>query len=97
MSGFGYLLIVRDSCEGVVMARSISTGVFTFHEPGFEGGIDGATWKRSNCVDICRRGARQGLNIPARPQFSLNTGAIDYSLVRLYSRQEKKVFKFPIR
>jgi hypothetical protein len=41
VSGFGCLLIVLDSCEGAAMARSISTGVFTFHEPGFEGGIVG--------------------------------------------------------
>jgi hypothetical protein len=38
---FGYLLIVLDSCEGAAMARSISTGVFTFHEPALEGGIVG--------------------------------------------------------
>jgi hypothetical protein len=41
VSGFGCLLIVLDSCEGAAMARSISTGVFTFHEPALEGGIVG--------------------------------------------------------
>jgi hypothetical protein len=41
VSGFGYLLIVLDSCEGTAMARSISTEVSTFHEPGFENGIVG--------------------------------------------------------
>ena len=37
VSGFGYLPIVFDTFESTAMARSISTGVFTFHEPGFEG------------------------------------------------------------
>jgi hypothetical protein len=41
VSGFGYLLIVLDSCEGTAMARSISTEVSTVHEPGFKGGIVG--------------------------------------------------------
>jgi hypothetical protein len=41
VSGFGYLLIVLDSCEGAAMARSILSRVFTFREPGFEGGIVG--------------------------------------------------------
>jgi hypothetical protein len=41
VSGFGYLLIVLDSCEAAAMARSIVSGVFTFCEPGFKGGIVG--------------------------------------------------------
>ncbi len=47
VSGFGYLLIVLDSCEGAALTRSISTGVFTFHEPAFEGGIVGVPRKRT--------------------------------------------------
>jgi hypothetical protein len=41
MSGFDYLLIMLDSCEGVAMARSVSTGVFIFHKPGFDAGSVG--------------------------------------------------------
>jgi hypothetical protein len=41
VSGFGFLLVVLDSGKSAAMARSISAGVSTVHEPGFKGGIVG--------------------------------------------------------
>jgi hypothetical protein len=52
VSGFGYLLIVLDSCESAAMARSISTRVFTFHEPGFEQNRRRAAEARRNIKEV---------------------------------------------
>jgi hypothetical protein len=44
-----------------------------------------------------RRAAMQGLNIPAKSQFSLNARAIQHSLARIYSRHRKSVSNFSIQ
>ena len=47
--GFVNLLIVLGPSDGAAMAQSISTGVFTFHGPGFEGRIvDDETIERAD-------------------------------------------------
>ncbi len=78
VSGFGHLLIVLDSCEGTAMARSISTGVFTFHEPGFEQyrrRAAEARWNINEAMPDTVSGTMRGRLCTAAPSFEsmLNT------------------------